>query len=108
MHLRNLLLFNMVINVVYLLRFNKDCIVHFERFINSYKKFRAGIHHNLHFIIKGWENTDDAVLLIKNAYSKNFKFFVFPDDGYDWGAYMRYCLIENLITTCFLTVTVSY
>jgi hypothetical protein len=58
-------------------------------FFDSYRDYRAGCDHELVVLMKGWdgvEGRDEAIAMARREAA-----FVIdlPDDGYDWGAYMR-------------------
>lgn len=76
-----------MIDVVYLAYINEelgyDADV-FEQFVDSYKKFPAGIEHNLTILIK--KSTPQYFINLVNK--TGFKILELPDDGLDLGAFI--------------------
>ena len=59
-------------------------------FFDSYKKFNAGCPHNLIILAKGWGEHSSREKLNKVAFEAGATIVDLPDDGFDWGAYIRY------------------
>lgn len=82
----------MSVSVVYLAYLNEDVgygIKTVENFLNSYKKYNAGLEHSLVIIAKNWTNKILYKELCKLASENNAKIIDLPDDGWDLGAYFR-------------------
>ncbi len=97
----------MNITVIFLSRFEDNGFDKSVRFIESYKKYQAGIEHDLIIISKGWERSTDYKKLVILAKSIRANILVLPDTGFDWGSYM--IVVPTLVTdyVCFLN-TNSY
>lgn len=76
-----------MIDVVYLAYLNEELgydVGVFEQFVDSYKKFNAGVEHQLTILLKK-STPRYFVNIVKN---KRFKVLELPDEGLDIGAFM--------------------
>lgn len=71
-------------------------------FFNAYRNHPPGCDHELIIITKGWDGIDGIDKLRDMALSLNARIFNFPDDGLDWGAYMRLAPCIDHTWICFL------
>lgn len=82
----------MSIDVFYIAYLKKDSgwgVKAFEKFLNSYEKFPAGIEHSLTILLRGYENNSDDYNKIKSICNeKNIKTLDTQDVGLDFGAYL--------------------
>lgn len=89
----------MSINVVYLAYFNETLGYNFDfvsDFVNSYKKYSAGIEHSLTIIAKNCPDAQTLEKVSNLAKEVKAKVIELPDDGFDFGAYFRVAeLIED-------------
>ncbi|MCH8313849.1 MAG: hypothetical protein IID17_12785 [Nitrospinae bacterium] len=60
-----------------------------ETFFRSYRSHPAGAPHDLVVIAKGWEDESGFKTLREMAGECEAEVMDLPDDGFDWGAYMR-------------------
>jgi len=60
-----------------------------SRFFASYRANPAGLPHELVVLLKGWEGVAGAREVRAMAEALQARLIEVPDDGYDWGAYMR-------------------
>lgn len=60
-----------------------------EAFFASYRTHPAGVHHRLVVLAKGWEGVPGRARLDDLARKHDAAIIDLPDDGFDWGAYMR-------------------
>ena len=88
------------ISVVYLCRYAKNYHEKLRLFLESTKNFKSGISYNLNIIFKNHKNIPEKVRNICNKY--NAKLYFFKDDGFDWGAYIRFAKIKNTNLILFL------
>lgn len=58
-------------------------------FFHAYDEFSAGANHRLVVAAKGWESATDFDELCSLAAMHSAEIVRLPDDGLDWGAYMR-------------------
>jgi hypothetical protein len=71
-------------------------------FFESYRAYAAGRDHDLIVLLKGWEGVsgqDEVREMARNAAASVIEL---PDDGYDWGAYMRAAEMLPHEWVCFL------
>jgi len=90
--------------LVYLARGKDAGLEPVLRFAAAYNTFSAGCHHKLYVIMKGWEGAMESE---KNKAIKLFKdlgaeIIETKDDGFDWGAYIRFSNINKSSFYCFL------
>lgn len=79
----------MSIVVLYLARGIDGGIASVNAFLESYRKHPAGVAHNLYIVAKGWETVLGYDVLRDRAAEIGARIIDLPDDGFDWGAYMR-------------------
>ncbi len=60
-----------------------------DAFFSSYRAHPAGLDHELVVIVKGWERTAGREAVEARARELGATVIALPDDGLDWGAYMR-------------------
>mgnify|MGYP001809644948 CR=1 FL=1 len=95
------------LNVVYLARGNDYGLNAVKDFLDSYRKYPAGIAHKLVIIAKGWQNTQEYQELCKLAEENNAKILDLPDDGLDLGAYFRAAEILDSTYFFFLASSIT-
>lgn len=78
-----------MIAVVYLARGVGEGLASAVAFLESYGRFRPKIAHRLTIVAKGWEQEAELSDLRTIARSYAADVEVLPDDGFDWGSYMR-------------------
>lgn len=81
-----------MIDVVYLAYFNPEksfTIDAVKTFLATYTLHKAGIEHNLVIAAKNWIDPDQYNQLKELAEENNAKLFDLPDDGFDFGTYIR-------------------
>ena len=71
-------------------------------FFESYRANSAGLAHELIVIAKGWESLPDRPEMESMARELGARVVDLPDDGFDWGAYMRIAPQLNTEWVCFL------
>lgn len=76
------------IAVVYLCRYSKDYLNLLNKFLKSTTSFNSGISYSLYIIFKNNAKIPKELKRICNTYKANLRYF--PDDGFDWGAYIRF------------------
>lgn len=79
----------MTVAVVYVARGDRAGLLSIESFFDAYKNFPAGYPHRLVVIAKGWNNPSGLSRITDLAQSVGADLVKMPDDGFDWGAYMR-------------------
>jgi hypothetical protein len=79
----------MSISVVYIARGRDAGLASTKRFFDWYKEKSPGCENQLYVVTKGWDGVQG--LSDVKALASQFGAFIvdLPDDGYDWGAYMR-------------------
>lgn len=92
----------MSLALVYLSRGIDGGLTAAESFFRAYQTYPPGCPHELIVILKGWEGNADRTALQKLAENHNARIVQLPDDGYDWGAYLRVALILRHTWVCFL------
>ncbi len=75
--------------LVYLARGSAGAPQSIQCFLNSYLRFDAGAAHKLHVLLKGWTDEAAAALEAERFAAIGATLHALPDDGYDWGAYIR-------------------
>lgn len=81
-----------MINAVYLAYYNPEKeydISIVKTFLDSYKKYNAGIEHNLVIIAKNWTEENQYNELCDLAIDCGAQIVTLPDDGFDIGAFIR-------------------
>ena len=86
--------------VVHLLR-QKNDIAHFARFLRSYRRFAAGMPHDLIILFKGFRAGDDSQALARLERLRWVRRDV-PDAGYDIGPYIDVARSRDDNYFCFL------
>lgn len=82
----------MSISVVYLAYYNEQAgygLDTVKNFLDSYKRYSAGMKVDLKFIAKNWTEKTVYEELLKMAKEVNAEVIDLPDDGWDLGAYFR-------------------
>jgi hypothetical protein len=79
----------MTIAVIYIARGLGAGLPAFEGFLEAYRRFPPGCSHRLVVAVKGWEAVPGLESLINQANGVGAEIVYLPDDGFDWGAYMR-------------------
>ena len=75
--------------VLFLARGEGNGLAATEAFFDSYHDHPAGVDHELVVIVKGWEGVPGRALVEERARAVSATVIEVPDDGLDWGAYMR-------------------
>lgn len=60
-----------------------------KSFFDSYRRYDAGMPHELVVLMKGWDGVPGRADVLRMAEELSASVIDLPDDGYDWGAYMR-------------------
>ena len=71
-------------------------------FLDSYHRHAAGLPHDLIIIAKGWESVPGRDGLDDLAVAAGAAIVDLPDDGFDWGAYIRLAPRLDHEWVCFL------
>jgi hypothetical protein len=80
----------MTVALIYLARGKDGGLSTSKFFFESYKRFPPDYPHELVVLVKGWDNqVDEDNLIILARENGAAQVIKVPDDGYDWGAYMR-------------------
>ena len=79
----------MSVAVIYLARGAGAGLLAVEAFLDSYNKWPAGLEHDLIVLRKGWKGVPGAEDLGPLVARHGGTLIDLPDDGFDWGAYMR-------------------
>lgn len=79
----------MALALVYLARGTDGGISSCKEFFHAYQAFPPCYPHELIVIAKGWDGIDKRDELQQLAYLNAARVVDLPDDGFDWGAYMR-------------------
>lgn len=79
----------MSVAVLFLARGLNGGIEAVDSFLESYRAHSAGARHNLYLLVKAWETASGCADLQTRAAEVGANLIDLPDDGYDWGAYMR-------------------
>ena len=90
----------MSVAVVHLLRQRND-IAHFARFLRSYRRFAAGMPHDLIILFKGFHAGDDSQAASRLEGLRWVRRDV-PDEGYDIGPYIDLARSRGDGYFCFL------
>lgn len=88
--------------VVYLARGVGNGLASAINFFEAYRDFPPGCPHDLIVIAKGWPDIEGRKALEHLAESHAARIIDLPDDGFDWGAYMRLAPVLPQIWLCFL------
>lgn len=79
----------MTIAVVYIARGIGAGLTAVEAFFDAYRRFPPGYPHRLVVVAKGWDSVPGFPSLIDQVHTIGADLVTLPDDGFDWGAYMR-------------------
>lgn len=79
----------MSLALVYLARGIDGGLSSTKDFFDAYRIFSAGCPHELIVIAKGWLDVVEHDELLQLAKAHAARVVELPDDGFDWGAYMR-------------------
>lgn len=89
--------------VVYIARRTEGAVEALTAFLNSLAENPPGCEHRLVVIAKGWAGDKSGFQEIRELVdSGEGEVICLPDDGYDWGAYMRVALKLSEEWLCFL------
>ena len=88
--------------MVYLARGADGGLASSREFFEAYRSFPPGCPHDLIVIAKGWDGVEGRDDLQHLADLYRAKVIDLPDDGYDWGAYMRLVPQLSQDWLCFL------
>ena len=83
-----------MISVVYLARGQGPGLSSAKRFFDSYDAHRSGLSHSLIVLAKAWTGEEDMAVLSNMVAERGGRIIQLPDDGFDWGAYIRYAQME--------------
>ena len=89
--------------VVYLARGVGNGLDAAEAFFSAYRAYPAGCDHDLIVLCKGWYDTAERRRLFKMAYDLGAEIVSMPDQGFDFGAYMRIAPSLTHDWVCFLS-----
>jgi hypothetical protein len=92
----------MSIALVYLARGAGNGLLAAKKFFDAYHAFPAGCQHDLIVISKGWVKIEEQKELERLVEKHAARMIYLPDDGYDWGAYMRLAPTLSQDWICFL------
>jgi hypothetical protein len=73
-----------------------------EAFFNANRAYPPGCPHELVVIAKGWDGIAGREELTRLAHMNSARLIDLPDDGFDWGAYMRLAPLLLNTWVCFL------
>lgn len=73
-----------------------------EAFFEANRAYPPGCPHELVVIAKGWAGIAGRDDLARLAYTNSARLIDLPDDGFDWGAYMRLAPLLLNTWVCFL------
>lgn len=71
-------------------------------FIEAYTRYDPGVAHQLYVATKGWESGSALAEVKKICEGVGAKLIAVPDDGFDWGAYIRLSKELQEDRVCFL------
>lgn len=77
------------IAVIYIARGEGAGLPAAEAFFGAYREFPPGCPHRLVVVAKGWESVPGLPSLTNQVRAMGAELVTLPDDGFDWGAYMR-------------------
>ncbi len=92
----------MSLALVYLSRGEGNGLASAEAFFEAYRAHPPGCPHELIVIAKGWAGIEGRDTLERMAKEPAARIIDLPDDGYDWGAYMRLAPHLSHEWICFL------
>lgn len=73
-----------------------------REFLEAYRYYEPGHPHRLYIVAKGWQNASEFGQLSAMAAAAAATLIEVPDDGFDWGAYMRACVHTEEPWLCLL------
>ena len=79
----------MTLAVIYIARGAGAGLPAVEAFLDAYQRYPSGYPHRLVVATKGWEGVSGLPDVIARLREIGADTVTLPDDGYDWGAYMR-------------------
>jgi hypothetical protein len=93
-----------MIALVYLARGTGAGLRTVQRFVESYESFRPGCPHRFFVIMKGWSEdlASEKCEALELLARLNAEIVDLPDDGLDWGAYIRFVKKIRSEYYCFL------
>lgn len=92
----------MSLALVYLARGVDGGLPSVKRFFDAYSTFPAGCVHELIVVCKGWSEVEGLDALRQLTQTHGAQLVELPDDGLDWGAYMRLAPQLKQEWICFL------
>lgn len=92
----------MTVDLVYLARGTDGGLPAAEAFFRAHDDSPPGCTHALTVVAKGWSATPGLQELRQLAAAHGAQTVELPDDGYDWGAYMRVAPLLKREWACFL------
>jgi len=92
----------MSLALVYIARGIDQGLLFAKNFFVAYQAYPAGYPHELIVIAKGWEGVQGRDELQRLAEVNTAKVIDLPDDGFDWGGYMRLAPELSHDWLCFL------
>ena len=95
-------LFAVTLAVIYIARGEGTGLLAAEAFFDAYRKFPPGCPHRLVVVAKGWNAVSGLSSLTNQVRTMGGDLVTLPDDGYDWGAYMRIAPVVNENFLCLL------
>ena len=92
------------LTIVYIARGKSGGLTAANRFIDAYKYFDSGCAHKLCIIMKGWpKRLAEERIITQNLFENiDGEVIEMPDDGFDWGSYMRFAKNSQSKYLCFL------
>ena len=91
-----------MLGVIYLARGIGGGLDSAQAFFESYRRWGAGEPHELIVVMKGWQGVAGEAEVLRLAEAHGAAVVHLPDDGYDWGAYMRVAGLLPHEWLCFL------
>lgn len=92
----------MSLAVIFLARGGSDGLAAARAFFESYRQHPAGCEHDLIIVAKAWQDHRQLEELRHLAHAYSADIVELPDDGFDWGAYMRIAPRLNHTHLCLL------
>lgn len=79
------------LDIVYLLRYDKNWILNSRIFFRSYLNHKSGVNHSLHIILKGFDQNN--INVFKNLFKiDSFQIYIIDDYGFDLNSYYNISL----------------
>jgi hypothetical protein len=88
--------------VVYIARGVDAGLPAVDAFFDAYRRFPPGYPHRLVVLAKGWDSVPGLPDLTDKVQALGAELITLPDDGFDWGAYMRAAPQLSESWLCFL------